>query len=326
LTDSIVLDEAVSLAREHYAIFPVHIAKTIRGGSDGDTTLCTCGVSGCNGKHPAVKSFSNDSTTDLQKIHNYGQRWEYKGIGIHLKKCYCWVVDVDAPEGYEELQAITEEHVKTGGNGMHYYFAGWVDKINSGKLASHIDIKGNVGDAYVVAPPTMHHSGNRYQYINRINPAQAPDWLIDLVISKTYSRCSTLHPVSKEIIETRLQYEIPLERLLKSEQISKLQKCGDMLRGDHPIHGSKNHRNFTIDKTTNRWFCNRCESYGGFFELAAILAGVCDCKDFPRNRSPDIISTLNGKKFVSTVQYCLDNGIDEDDIKVHISRGKYARQ
>lgn len=330
---SIVLNEAISLAREHYAIFPVHIAKTIRGISGTDDTLCTCGMSGCTGKHPAVKSFSIESTTDLQRINDYGQRWEYKGIGIHLRKCYCWVVDVDAPEGYSELKEITDEHgelpetrtVKTGGGGMHYYFAGWVDKINSGKLAEHIDIKGNVGDAYVVAPPTLHHSGNRYDYINRINPSQAPEWLTDLVVSKTYGRNKSVSPLSKEQMETRLQHEIPLERLLKQEHLSRLQVCGDMLRGDHPVHGSKNHRNFTIDKTTNRWFCNRCESYGGFFELAAVLAGICNCKDFPRNGDNDLIRPLQGKKFVSAVQYCLDNGIDEEDLKTHISRGKYAR-
>lgn len=328
-----VLSEAISLVREHYTIFPIHISKQITSSTAEQIFLCTCGKIGCLGKHPDVISFSTDSTTDIKRISRYGNKWETRGIAIHLRKCYCWVVDVDAPKGYEELKSITDEYgelpetrtVRTGGGGVHYYFSGWIDKISSGKLAEHIDIKGNVGDAYVVAPPTMHHSGNRYEYINRRKPVDAPEWLVNLVLSKMHTKTNS-PPVSKEQLETRKHYEIPIERLLSPVQYSKLTYSGDMLRGDHPSHGSKNHRNFTIDRSTNRWFCNRCESYGGFFELASILAGICKCKDFPRNREDVYIPPLQGKKFLKTLQYCIDSGIDTEDLKFHISRGKYVRK
>lgn len=332
MTDT-VLSEAVSLAMEHYAIFPVHISKKIHTTGPEEIIQCTCGKNGCTGKHPSVKSFSSDSTTDLERIRNYGHRWENRGIAIHLRKCYCWVVDVDAPNGYEELKAITDKYgelpetrtVKTGGGGLHYYFAGWVDKINSGKLAEHIDIKGNVGDAYVVAPPTHHHSGNRYEYIKRIKPVDAPEWLVDLVVSKTYNK-SNATPLTPEQIAARKEYEVPIEQLLKPEHISKLTQSGCMLRGDHPVHGSKNHRNFTIDLSTNRWFCNRCNSYGGLFELAAIMSGDCKCADFKRDRKEIHIPVLQGGGFTKAVQFCVDSGIDPEDLKVHISGGKYVRK
>ena len=327
-----VLSEAILLSDEHYAIFPVHISRKINTTGMVQPIQCTCGVEGCTGKHPAVKSFSNESTTDITRIRNFGAKWENRGIGIHLRKCYCWVMDIDAPEGYDELKAITDKYgelpetrtVQTGGGGMHYYFAGWVDKINSGKLADHIDIKGNVGDAYVVAPPTIHHSGNKYGYLNRCSPTDAPEWLVNLVVSKTYSKGSAT-PLSKEVIESRMQYEIPLEKLLTESQLSKLKPSGVMLRGDHPLHGSTNHRNFTIDRSINRWFCNRCETYGGLFELASILGGVCKCEEFKRNASEIMIPPLQGKKFKRAVQYCIDSGIDPEDLKFHISGGKYAR-
>jgi len=328
-----VLTEALSLAKEHYTIFPVHVSKKINTTGPEHLIQCTCGEIGCTGKHPSVRSFSSDSTSDTTRIRKFGDRWETRGIGIHLRKCYCWVVDIDAPEGYSELKELTDKYgelpetrtVKTGGGGLHYYFAGWVDKINSGKLAEHIDIKGNVGDAYVVAPPTLHHSGNQYSYINRRQPVDAPEWLLERVISKTY-RKNTNTPVSKEALDSRKQWEIPIETLLTALQLSKLNNSGDMLRGDHPQHGSKNHRNFTIDRSTNRWFCNRCESYGGLFELAAILGGICHCSDFPRITPEITIPPLQGKRFNQVIQYCLDAGIDAEDLKIHISGGKYVRR
>lgn len=327
-----VLDGAIDIANEHYAIFPVHISRRVNTTGDEDVIQCTCGKLGCTGKHPSVASFSKESTSDINRIRSFGSRWEFRGIGVHLRKCYSWVLDIDAPEGYSELKLLTDKYgelpetrtVKTGGGGMHYYFAGWVDKINSGKLADHIDVKGNVGDAYVVAPPTIHHSGNRYEYLNRCKPVDAPQWLVDLVVSKTHRIGGGLN-ASAEQLTLRKQYEIPIEKLLSSQQMGKLQTSGDMLRGDHPGHGSKNHRNFTIDRTTNRWFCNRCESYGGLFELAAILGGICKCEDFPRNKETDIIPTLQGRKFRDAVQYCIGVGIDPEDLKTHISGGKYAR-
>jgi hypothetical protein len=328
-----VLSEAISLAKEGYFIFPVHISRRIHTTGPEDVFHCTCGTINCNGKHPSVNSFSSESTSDITRISNYNGRWENRGIGIHLRKSYCWVVDVDAPEGLYELKQILDSNgslpntrvVVTGGGGLHYYFAGWIDKINSGKLADHIDIKGNVGDAYVVAPPTLHSSGSRYGYINRCNPSDAPDWLVDLVVSKTYRRMNAVR-LSQSSKDSRVGYEIPIELLLSSTQLSNLKPCGDMLRGDHPQHGSKNHRNFTIDKSINRWFCNRCESYGGLFELAAILGGIANCEDFKRNSNDIGIPSLQGKKFVKAVQYCLDSGIDPEDIKIHLSRGKYVRR
>lgn len=331
---NLVLSEALLLAKEHYAIFPVHISKKINTTGPEKLIRCTCGDVGCTGKHPSVKSFSSDSTSDIKRISDFGAKWENRGIGIHLRKCYCWVVDVDAPEGYSELKQITDKYgdlpetrtIRTGGGGMHYYFAGWVDKISSGKLAEHIDIKGNVGDAYVVAPPTIHHSGNRYEYINRIKPVDAPEWLVNLVVSKTYSK-SDATPLTEDELNLRKSYEIPIEKLLNKEQLMRLRRSGNMLRGDHPSHGSTNHRNFTIDLSTNRWFCNRCNSYGGVFELSAILSGVCKCDDFKRRGSSELyLIPLSGKKFKRAVQHCVDVGIDPEDLKVHLSGGKYVKQ
>ncbi len=323
--------EAMRLVTEGYSPFPMHISRKL---SDGKTYLCSCGKCGtlgtpsekniCKGKHPLV-AFSEWKNTE-----SFGARWESYGIGIHTGKSYCWVLDVDGDAGFAELKQLTDKHgelpetrcVKTGGGGRHYYFAAWVDKVCSGFLTDNIHIKGNVGNAYVVVPPTLHHSGNKYEYINRRSPVDAPDWLLKMAQDCTPSSTSDF---DLKNIEARALIEVPITKLLTKDHLKYLHTEGRTIRGHHPIHGSTTGRNFTIDIKTNRWFCTRHHSNGGLFEFAAILAGICDCEDFTKNQSEITIPPLQGKKFTKAVQYCLDAGIDPEDLKVHISRGKYER-
>ena len=70
------------------------------------------------------------------------------------------------------------------------------DGIESGNLAGtrHLDTKGDGG--MVVAPPSMHASGNAYTWIDERRPAQAPAWLLErLFASKRKTRPGSVHPV-----------------------------------------------------------------------------------------------------------------------------------
>lgn len=324
--------EAVSLAREGFAVFPVHIAH--RHTFCGKTIIhCSCGKGGtvgrnddiiCKGKHPDCK-FSEVSTTDIERINRFGSRWMTRGIGVHLGKSHAWVLDIDGEEGYAELDKLTSEHgeltatrtIKTGSGGMHFVFAGWVDKIHSGKLAPHIDVKGNVGHAYHVVPPTRHHSGNRYEYIDRVLPADAPEWLIKLVQDKTYTRNPDARKLDAAALEARKTFEVPIWKLLTRDQIGLLHQEGPTLRGSHPVHGSTTKRNFAIDLNTNRWFCNNHVSTGGLFELAAVLSGICKCEDFKRGAKNPLI----GKKFIEVVGAASQLGVSTADIRRQLNKG-----
>lgn len=329
---SLEYQEAIKLLSERYTIFPLHTARTLPDG----VFLCTCGECGCTGKHPRVL-FSNKSASEKEQIEYWynNNREPAYGIGIHLGKSYNWVLDVDGNEGRQELSEITDKYgelpptrkILTGGDGDHYYFSGWVDKIHSGALSENVHIKGNYGNAYVVAPPTLHVSGRRYLYENRCIPTDAPEWLTTLINTKCFSSSGGL-TLTPEQIQSRKENEIPITSILSKEQLSSLHKEGNTLRGSHPIHGSKTKRNFCIDLETNRWFCNREDhhSKGGLFELAAMLSGICGCDDFKSRKDDEIyIKPLTGKKFVRSVQFCIDSGIDTEDLKVHMSGGKYVR-
>lgn len=326
--------EAKALALEGYYLFPCHTAHKQNDGS----ILCTCGDPKlkCTGKHPRVP-FSKESTNQKDKIGKwFGTPMEpAPGIGIHLGKSHKWVLDIDGTAGMEELKQITDKYgelpntrvVQSGsGTGRHYYFQAWVDKVHSGSLSANIHIKGNVGSAYVVAPPTIHHSGNRYSYLNRVEPTDAPEWLLNLI--KTKSVCNgSSSGLTDEQITVRQKNEVPIIKLLTPEQKARLHREGDRIMGYHPVHPSENPREFSLSVIYNRWTCWEHLATGGLLELAAILSGICKCEQFSRTPSDEIrILPLSGRKFTQAIQFCLDCGIPADDLKRHISGGKYYDQ
>ncbi len=74
---------------------------------------------------------------------------------------------------------------RTGGGGKHLYFAlrAGNEIRNAVKIGGKpIDTRGSGG--YVLAPPSLHASGNQYEWV--ISPdetqlAEAPPWLVDWV-------------------------------------------------------------------------------------------------------------------------------------------------
>lgn len=321
-------DEAIALIREGYSIFPVHTAGKQWEGK----TLCSCGTPGCTGKHPR-EQFSKKATIDRKQVDMWYDPFNnpQPGIAVHLGKSHCWVLDIDGNEGIAELQTLEKEHgrlpetravISGSGTGRHYYFAGWVDHVHSGTLSDNIHIKGNAGNAYVVAPPTIHHSGNRYEYLNRVAPVDAPVWLLDLLRTKTNPVNGT--PLSAEEMALRAGYEVPIIRLLNENQQRFIHSEGSRYMGYSPIHPSDNSREFSINKNLNRWTCWEHMAHGGLLELAAILAGICSCDDFTKQKDDAIrLLPLSGRKFKQAVQFCLNQGIPAKDLKRHISGGKY---
>ncbi|NIO42001.1 MAG: DNA primase [Burkholderiales bacterium] len=104
------------------------------------------------------------------------------------------VLDIDvAHGGQDSLEQLEGEHgalpatieAITGGGGRHLYFRhpGAVVRNRVG-LMPGIDVRGDGG--CVVAPPSVHRSGQRYQWKRGRAPGQAdlaamPTWLLDLV-------------------------------------------------------------------------------------------------------------------------------------------------
>ncbi|OGC91817.1 hypothetical protein A2876_04625 [Candidatus Amesbacteria bacterium RIFCSPHIGHO2_01_FULL_48_32b] len=107
------------------------------------------------------------------------------------------VVDIDprhsgSNEMFAELGTLA---AKTGGGGWHYYFKFEPGIQNQAGIQSGIDIRGDGG--YVVVPPSLHQSGNRYEWINDLQttpilplPDFIKEWLVKREIKEYKSNWS----------------------------------------------------------------------------------------------------------------------------------------
>jgi energy-coupling factor transporter ATP-binding protein EcfA2 len=122
--------------------------------------------------------------------------WPHANIGIATGPSGLVALDVDPDKGGgESLVSLVAQHGQlpdtiaaiTGGGGQHYYFRAGDAPVGSSasKLGPGLDIRAVGG--YVVAPPSLHRSGRRYQWEVSGHPddvdlAPPPDWL--------YARCA----------------------------------------------------------------------------------------------------------------------------------------
>lgn len=137
------------------------------------------------GKAPLTRDGFKSATTDVDQVQRWWAQWPDANIGIATGASGLFVVDVDVADGkpgLESLAALTArglpptETVRTGTGGQHLYFRG-EGRSSAGKLAPGIDTRGRGG--YVVAPPSVHPNGQRYQLEpgSREAIADAPAWL-----------------------------------------------------------------------------------------------------------------------------------------------------
>jgi replicative DNA helicase len=151
------------------------------------------------GKHPAgIDAWQKAASNDPGTVRSW---WTglYRGHGVGIAtgpESGIFVLDVDNGPGktgddsladleatYGKLPDTVE--VITGSGGRHLYFA-WPDGADirndqAGKLGPFLDIRGEGGQ--VLAPPTVHPNGRRYEpeASSPDEPAPAPAWLVKLL-------------------------------------------------------------------------------------------------------------------------------------------------
>ena len=135
----------------------------------------------------------NEATIDEETIKRWWKRWPDANIGLATGGGGVVVLDVDGEEGERSLQELEEAYgplprtleARTGGGGRHIFFKApdWYVPISVSKIGTNLDIRGDGG--YVVAPPSIHKSGKRYEWITTSEPAELPDWLAALIRKKT---------------------------------------------------------------------------------------------------------------------------------------------
>jgi Bifunctional DNA primase/polymerase, N-terminal/Primase C terminal 1 (PriCT-1) len=185
-----MLKAALSFAKAGIPVFPIHSV-----GKDG----CSCGISECSapGKHPRTNHGFKDATTDRAQVRAWWNAWPSANIGIPTGSATDLVVlDIDHRHGGDKsllalerrYDRVGEPTVQSGGGGQHFYLHSSDPDIRSkADVARGIDVRANGG--YIVAPPSMHVSGQRYRWLRGTSPNLAmlpriPKWLRNFLVKK----------------------------------------------------------------------------------------------------------------------------------------------
>jgi Bifunctional DNA primase/polymerase, N-terminal len=150
------------------------------------------------GKEPAIADNLKRATTDPNIIAGWWRSRDFN-IGIATgPDSGIWVLDIDGAEGEALIRQHEAEHgialpptvevITT--DGRHLYFR-WpagceIRNKQDDPIMPEIDVRGEGG--YVLAPPSIHPiSGRRYAWSvdSADSFADAPDWLIELIITKS---------------------------------------------------------------------------------------------------------------------------------------------
>ncbi len=131
-----------------------------------------------------------DATLDCGTIREWWVAEPQANIGIPTGPASGWLIfDIDGSKGQESLKRLLAKYgelpatlgQQTGGGTQdvfHYPAAGRVGNSADGRFGGGIDIRGEGG--YIVAPPSIHPSGRTYQWLNHLEPVDAPSWLLEL--------------------------------------------------------------------------------------------------------------------------------------------------
>lgn len=175
-----------------FPLFPIH-GITAAG-------HCTCPAGpGCErpGKHPYTRHGFKDASKDPDRI---AALFDHRGdlnVGIATgKDAGVVVIDLDGEAGQASWETLCATHphspVQPGmtfltGKGRHLLFRHPGAAVRSRqKLAGYEGIDVRADGGYIVAPPSVHHSGRKYQVAentHRLGIPHAPAWLLALLMA-----------------------------------------------------------------------------------------------------------------------------------------------
>ena len=165
-----MVDAALSYAAQGLRVFPVKQDKT-----------------------PYIRRWKKEATHTQQGVREYWERYPDANIGIVTEGLI--VIDFDIKnDGMSKSKPSMEREYglprtrthRTGSGGLHYIYRNpnGKDVRNTVNLGGYsgVDLRANGG--YIVAPPSLHESGNRYEVLDYAPIAPAPQCLINLALKK----------------------------------------------------------------------------------------------------------------------------------------------
>ncbi len=214
-------------------------------------------------KKPFEKDWTNKpySKEEIEEYLSTGK--ENYGVLCGHGNIACIDCDTERLVDIIEKKLPTTYKVKTGGDGIHYYFfiPGLKNKLILSEMEDGKEI--HLGEVQshgtqVVGPGSRHPNGKNYQEINQIPITEI----------KLEELMSAIGEFTKASLEATENYEYE-KKENSGDSINDmsvtdiwgtagLKKQGEEYYGDHPTHGSTGHMNFWINPSKNCWKCFRC--------------------------------------------------------------------
>jgi len=178
-----MLDLALSYAARGWPVFPTR-AKEEYDDITGEIYAP---------KTPLTPNGLRGASLNERIIREWWKRYPDAMVGVPTgSKIGAWVLDLDIKpgvgDGHEWLAEMEAEHGKlhntararTMGGGTHFFFRHIDGVRNRGGLGVAVDVRGEGG--YIIAPGSVAADGRRYEWLNDAEIAEAPKWLLDLVL------------------------------------------------------------------------------------------------------------------------------------------------
>lgn len=169
--DASLLDAALAYAARGWPVLPLH---------EPVSDACTCGWSpstpdaGCRGKsigkHPRTRHGKDDASTDPSVIRAWWREWPTANVGLATTSFL--VIDVDGFVGEVSLEDLIEDHgalpptleARTGGGGRHLIYRHPAGEPIKNKVAAAEKLDTRSHGGHIVAAPSLHASGRRYEW------------------------------------------------------------------------------------------------------------------------------------------------------------------
>lgn len=207
-----LLESALWYAARGWPVVPCHTPTSMGGCSCKKGQACES-----IGKHPRTLHGLYDASTDPAVIERWWSMWPEANIAIVTgHRSGLVALDEDSYKGGDESLAelIKSYHALpetvqqlTGGGGVQYLFTSPAHPVgnSASALGQGLDVRGDGG--YIIAPPSLHVSGKRYQWELSYHPEETPlaawpDWLDALCKDKSHNAHDRLDPAAP-ILETR---------------------------------------------------------------------------------------------------------------------------
>ena len=243
-----------------------------------------------NNKKQALVRWKNfqlnyPTTRNLMRWFN---RSDVSGIGIvtgHVSNLV--VIDVDPRNGGTngDLEQYMTVSSKTPSGGWHYYFKPQIESdFKTRHFAKGYDVQGE--GAYVVAPPSLHESGTRYEWLkspfeNQLQPypsafvATFEEEYLGKLDSKPF-KPAPLIPTVKGLIAPNAVVQIRnlrMEDIIRNEGFDVPQSSKNYVHILCPFHNDHN-PSYSINLEKNFGRCFRCQEPHNAIDFVTKLYGI----------------------------------------------------